>query len=468
LRGFGRQIHMVGIGGEGMSGLASILLKRGACVSGSDLKRNQHTERLSRVGAVVHASHAACHVRADHDCVIVSSAIRPDNEEVLAAERLGIPVIHRLHALSAVIGGRRSIGVAGTHGKTTVTAMSATILRELAEDPSFLIGAHCETLGGNACDGRGDWFVAEIDESDGLFTCIRPTIAVLNNIGKDHLQTYRTVEDIDAAFRQYVKGARHAVLEIDDPRVYAISETTWGGFTVGFHPRARLRATHVRYAGFRTSFTLELDGRSVTRVTLPAPGRHNVKNALCALGAAAVAGMDLRAACRALGSFGLPHRRFELLEENGVTVVDDYAHLPEEVAASLYAVRTGWPGRRIVAVFQPHRYTRTQTLGREFAASFDLADVAVVTDIYPASEAPIQGVSASAVADAVACASRVEAHWIPEKADVTAFLKASIQPGDFIISFGAGDVWQITRELSEFLIAGNFQFASTGEPICSR
>jgi len=355
---------MVGIGGEGMSGLASILLKRGVCVSGSDLKTNRHTDTLRQAGVTIHSAHAASNVQPEHDRVIISSAIRSDNEEVLAAEQLGIPIVRRLHALSSVIGERRSIGIAGTHGKTTVTAMTATILRELAEDPSFLIGAHCESLGGNAYDGCGDWFVAEIDESDGLFTSVRPTVAVLTNIGKDHLQTYRTVDDIDAAFRTYVKGARHAVLGIDDPRVRAIAESSCGGFTVGCHPRARLRASHVRYAGFRTSFTLKLDGRTVARVTLPAPGQHNVRNALCALGAAAVTGMDLRAACRALGSFGLPHRRFELLEENGVTVVDDYAHLPEEVAASLRAIRTGWPGRRIVVVFQPHRYTRTQTLGQ--------------------------------------------------------------------------------------------------------
>jgi UDP-N-acetylmuramate--alanine ligase len=451
-----KRYHFVGIGGSGMSGLASVMMAQGASVSGSDLQESGEVKRLRSAGASIDVGHDSHHVDRPLDGVIVSSAIAEDNVEVAAAREREIPVMFRLHALASVMSRFRSIGIAGTHGKSTTTAMAATILRETEKDPSFLIGAQCPALGGNAHLGTGEWFVAEIDESDGLFVEVRPTIAVLTNVGKDHLHTYRDLGEIERAFRRYAHGAKGAVLAVDDPRLRRLASTIPGAMTVGFHETARLRPANVRPEQFATTFDVRLDRRHVARLCLPAPGRHNVTNALCAIGASVLVGVDPARACAALESFALPHRRFELLEENGVTVIDDYAHLPEEVEATLQAIRAGWPGRRIVAVFQPHRYTRTRDLGHAFGAAFAGADVAIVTDIYPACEAPIPGVTSQIIVDAIRerCDARVFA--IPDKGSALAHLKASIEPGDFIVSFGAGDIWTVTEDLAEFLVRGEF------------
>jgi UDP-N-acetylmuramate--alanine ligase len=334
--------------------------------------------------------------------------------------------------------------------------MTATVFRELGLDPSYLIGAHCPHLGGNAHLGRGRWFVAEVDESDGLFTAIRPTIAVLTNVGRDHLSTYHHVEAIRAAFLRYVLQADRAVLSIDDPQVKEFARLVPGALTVGFHPEAELRADGVMHDRFDSSFELWYQGERLGSYRLPAPGAHNVRNALCALGAAIVAGADPKAAASALRFVALPHRRFEVLEENGVTVVDDFAHTPEEVEATLNAIRTGWPGRRIVAVFQPHRFSRTRILGREFGKAFREADIAVVTSIYAACEVPVPGVSSSEIVEGIARKTEAAVYSIPNKDRVIAFLQEIIRPGDFIISFGAGDIWTVTEELAHFLEQGRF------------
>ena len=439
-----------------MSGLASVLLAKGARVSGSDLAENREVRGLRRAGAEVHVGHDPRLVTGDLDGVIVSSAIDGENAEVAAARTQGIPIVRRLDAMARLLRGHRSIGVAGTHGKTTTSAMVATILRGASRSPSFLIGAHCPGLGGNAHLGSGEWFVAEIDESDGLLVSVDADVAVLTNMGCDHLQTYRDFPAIQRAFRQYVGRAKQAVLSIDDPNVARLAEMLDNPLTVGIEPGAKLRATNLTHERFHTAFDLLARGRRITRVNLPAPGRHNVRNALCALGAAMLAGIDLGDAARALEGFTLPHRRFELLEENGVTVVDDYAHLPEEIEATLNAIRSGWPDRRIVAVFQPHRFSRTQRLGREFGKAFTLAHSVIVTSIYPACEPPLPGVTSRTIVDAVGRETSAEVHSISDKARAIDHLKRTIVPGDFIISFGAGDIWTVTEELACFLEAGNF------------
>jgi UDP-N-acetylmuramate--alanine ligase len=411
---------------------------------------------LRRDGAAIELGHDAHHVDRPLDGVVVSSAVSPSNVEVVAARKREIPVLFRLHALASLLSRYQSIGIAGTHGKSTTSAMTATILREAGWDPSFLIGAHCPALGGNARRGDGDWFVAEIDESDGHFVSVCPSIAVVTNIGKDHLQTYRSVHEIERAFRRYAMQADGAVLAVDDPRVARLAAMMPAALTVGIDPRARLRAEHITHHRFSTHFDLVLEGACIGRVRLPAPGLHNVRNALCALGAAARAGVDLHRAVKALGSFSLPHRRFELLEENGVTVIDDYAHLPEEVEATLGAIRSGWPDRRVVAVFQPHRYTRTRDMGSEFGAAFAGADLAIVTSIYAACEPPLPGVSSRIVADAIRERTKADVHSIPDKASVLSFLETNVAPGDFIASFGAGDVWTVTESLAAFLTDGRF------------
>ena len=452
----GKKYHFVGIGGAGMSGLAAVMLAGGVRVSGSDLQENKEILQLRRAGAHIHMGHDPYSLDSKIDGVIVSSAIGEENAEVRAARQQEVPVLRRLHALATVLRGYRSIGVAGTHGKTTTTAMAATILSEVGKDPSYLVGAHCPGLGGNSRLGQGECFVTEIDESDGLFLALHPSIGVVNNIGRDHLNTYRTLSTIKESFAQYVSQSEKAVLAIDNANVHEIAMQFPKAFTVGMSQEADLQARAIIHHRFQTQFDLVYRGKRVCRVFLPAPGDHNVRNALCAIGATSLAGVGLTEAAGALTGFRLPHRRFQLLEENGVTVVDDYAHLPEEIEATLKAIRDGWNGRRIVAIFQPHRYTRTSEIGNEFGNAFRKANTVVVTSIYPAMERPIPGVSSQKIVNAIAHSAHVDLRSIRRKPEVITFLKNYIEPGDFIISFGAGDIWTVTEELSCFLKKGHF------------
>jgi len=452
----GKRLHFVGIGGAGMSGLARVMMARGARVTGSDIHESDETRRLRRAGVEVHLGHDPTILDEPIDAVIVSSAIDEENPELRAARHRAVPIVRRLHALAALLDGYQSIGVAGTHGKTTTSAMIATILIEVGLDPSYLIGAHCPGLGGNAHLGSSPLFVTEVDESDGLFLGLRPSISVLNNIGCDHLSTYRDLGEIEASFLQYLNQSGRSVLSIDDVLVRGFVGRSPAPLTVGTSTDADLRATRITPRRFETRFELTVGGRRVGSVRLPAPGVHNVRNALCAIGAAYLAGVKPRDAAEALEAFRLPHRRFELLEENGVTVVDDYAHLPAEIEATLQAIQDGWEGRRIVALFQPHRFTRTRAIGPEFGAAFADADTVLVLPIYPASEAPIPGVSSQCIADAIVAATDADVFRIGSKDEGLRFLTSYIEPGDFIISFGAGDIWTVTEELSCFLKEGSF------------
>lgn len=452
----GSRVHFVGIAGIGMSGLASVLASQGVRVSGSDLQSNHETGILREKGARIHLGHSADHVVSGLDAIIVSSAISPDHEEVLAAKKQGIPVIPRLIAMASLLQKHRSVGVAGTHGKTTTTAMIATILKHRGHKPSYLIGADCPALGGNACLDSGEWFVAEVDESDGLLVNVQSEIAVLTNIGKDHLQTYSSLEDIEQTFSQYLRQSARQVLCVNDARVAHLAEAFSDAMTVGVDVTADLEARHLGYDRWMTSFDLYERGTWVDRVLLPAPGEHNVRNALCALAAAQLAGLSLTEAIHGLREFKLPHRRFELLEENGVTVVDDYAHLPEEIEASIQAIRTGWPGRRIIAVFQPHRYSRTKALGDDFGVAFAGADTVFVNPIYSACELEIPGTTSRQVVDAIRKDTSSTARLIETKDQTVRVLEACIEPGDFIISFGAGDVWKVTERLAQILESGSF------------
>ncbi len=452
----GARVHFVGVGGIGMSGLASVLVSQGVHVSGSDLRSNHETDVLKAQGARIHCGHRAEHVSYDLDGIIVSSAIAVDHEEVLAARQHRIPIVPRLTAVAQVLQKHRSIGVAGTHGKTTTTAMIATILKYQGMNPSYLIGADCPALGGNACLNSGDWFVAEIDESDGLLVEVQPEISVLTNIGKDHLQTYSGLEDIERTFSQYLGKSKQQVLCVDDDRVANLAQALPAATTVGVEVAADLEARYLAYDRWTTSFDLYEQGVFVDRVVLPTPGKHNVRNALCALAVAQLTGVPLVEAAHGLSMFQLPRRRFELLEENGVTVVDDYAHLPEEIEASLQAIRTGWPRRRIIAVFQPHRYSRTKALGAEFGAAFANADTVFVNPIYSACESRIPGTTAMQVVDAIRRDATSSVQMIKTKDETVRILEDSIEPGDFIISFGAGDVWKVTERLARILENGNF------------
>ena len=452
----GSRVHFVGIAGIGMSGLASLLAAKGVHVSGSDLRTNRETDLLQAQGARIHCGHRADHVAHNLDALIVSSAIPTDHEEILAAKKYRIPVIPRLHAVAQVLQQHHSVGVAGTHGKTTTTAMISTMLKHAGQKPSYLIGADCPALGGNACLDSGEWFIAEIDESDGLLVHVQSEIAVLTNIGIDHLHTYSGLEDIEQAFSQYLGKSSKQVLCIDDSRVGLLAQAFPAAVTVGTDVAADLEARHIGYDRWITSFDLYEHDTFVNRVVLPAPGKHNVRNALCALAAAQLTGISLAEAIRGLRTFQLPHRRFEMLEENGVTVVDDYAHLPEEIEASLQAIRSGWPGRRIIAVFQPHRYSRTKALGAELGGAFAGADTVLVNPIYSACEPQIPGTTAMQVVEAIRRDTISTVRMIETKEQTVQVLEASIEPGDFIISFGAGDVWQVTERLARILESGSF------------
>ena len=452
----GSRVHLIGAGGIGMSGLASVLVSQGVQVSGSDLQANNETKLLQERGARIHQGHHAQYVSPNLDGVIVSSAIRPDHEEVLAAQRYHIPVVPRLLAVAQVLRKYRSVGVAGTHGKTTTTAMIATILKHQGQKPSYLVGADCPNLGGNAWLDTGAWFVAEIDESDGFLVDVPSEVSVLTNIGRDHLHTYENVEDIERTFTNYLRQSTKQVLCVDDERVQRVAQKFPLATTVATDGPADLVATDVIYDQWRTSFDLLEKGEPVGHVVLPAPGKHNVQNALCALAAARLTGLSVSEAIQGLATFRLPHRRFELLEENGVTVVDDYAHLPEEIEASLQAIRTGWPGRRIIAVFQPHRYSRTKALGSEFGVAFAQADTVLVNPIYSACEARIPGTTSLQVVDAIRRDTSSSVQMIDTKNQTVRVLEDLIQAGDFIISFGAGDVWKITERLARILESGSF------------
>jgi len=452
----GSRVHFVGVGGIGMSGLASVLVSQGVHVTGSDLCANHETDVLRQSGVRIHRGHSAEYISRDLDGVIISSAIAADHEEVLAARRHRIPVVPRLRAVAQLLEKHRSIGVAGTHGKTTTTAMIAAVLKSRGMKPSYLIGADCPALGGNAHLDSGDWFVAEVDESDGLLVEVQPDIAVLTNIGKDHLQTYDDIEDIERVFSAYLRQSTKQVLCIDDDRVANLAQSFREATTVGVDVAANLEARHVMHDQWTTTFDLYENDTLVERVVLPAPGKHNVRNALCALAAAQLTGLPLVEAARGLSAFQLPHRRFELLEENGVTVVDDYAHLPEEIEATIQAIQDGWPGRRIVAVFQPHRYSRTKALGNEFGKAFSNADTVLVNPIYSAHELRIPGISSTHVIDAIRRDTQCPARMIETKDETVRFLEDYIEPEDFIISFGAGDVWKVTERLARILEEGHF------------
>ena len=440
--------HFVGIGGSGMSALAAIMLAGGATVSGSDLRDTAEADALRKAGARVTVGHDEANISDGLDGVIVSSAVANDNIEVLSAVKRQVPVVRRLHALGRMWQAGRSLGVTGTHGKTTTSAMLATILRQAGEDPSFVIGARCPHLGGNAYLGRGDLFVAEVDESDGVLVDLSADIAVVTNIGCDHLSTYGSIDGIVQGFSGFLEQCGLAVLNVDDDRVANLSERFPKHISAGIDADADVRAANIVQQEFDTWFDLTIFGKPCGRVQLRAPGVHNVRNALCAAGGAVAAGLDARQIVEGLETFRRPRRRFQLLEQNGIIVVDDYAHLPEEVSATLDAVRGGWPTRRVVAVFQPHRYSRTAWMGDAIGSAFQRADVVVVAPIYAAGEDPIPGVTTQCVADAIRRETHAETYTMGSADEIVPFLETTIRRGDFLISFGAGDISRVTEQLS--------------------
>jgi UDP-N-acetylmuramate--alanine ligase len=445
-----RHIHLIGAGGTGMSGIAEVLLNLGYRVSGSDLARTEVTERLARLGGEIAVGHAACNV-VDADVVVYSSAVKPENPEMLEARRLGIPVIPRAEMLSELMRMKQGIAVGGAHGKTTTTWLVGLVLAAAGLDPTIVVGGRLKALGSNAKLGSGGHMVAEADESDGSFLKLSPTIAIVTNIDEEHLDHYADLDEIKDTFVEFVNkvpfyGA--VVVCIDQENVQAIvPRITRPVVTYGFSECADVRGTDVSQDEAGVTFNVTLRGRKMGSLYVRIPGEHNVSNALAAVAVAAELDIPFAAVSEGISQFtGISRRLEHKGEAGGVVVMDDYAHHPTEIAATLKAARSFW-GKRIVAVFQPHRFTRTAALWRQLGECFAEADRVVITSIYAAGEQPIPGVSAELVAKAAAASGHRDVTYVPDKGQIPDRLVGALRPGDLLITLGAGDIWKTGEEV---------------------
>ncbi len=442
-----KSVHMVGVGGIGMSSIAEVLLARGFRVSGSDLKKSEVTEHLEKLGATIHEGHAAEHVQ-DADVVVYSSAVKPDqNAETVEAQRRLIPIIKRAEMLGELMRMKYGIGVAGTHGKTTTTTMVGLVTQEAGFDPTIIVGGKVAVFGSNAVSGEGDLIVIEADEYDRTFLRLTPSLAVVTNIEADHLDIYADLDDIKRAFVQFTNSVPFfgaAILCLDDANVRSVlGEIHRRVITYGTSRQATVRAEAVEQAGTTTRFSVFEGTRHLGDLTLGAPGLHNVRNALAAVAVGLELDVPFETVAKALARYTGVDRRFQLKgEAAGVLVVDDYAHHPTEIEATLAAAAKGWPERRIVAVFQPHLYSRTRDLQDEFARAFYDADVLVLTDIYPAREEPIEGVTGQMLADLARRFGHRDVHFVADKQELPHSLLGLSKPNDLVVTMGAGDVWR--------------------------
>jgi UDP-N-acetylmuramate--alanine ligase len=430
-----------------MSAIAAVLAGMGHHVTGSDIKSSRSLERLRARGVEVGIGHRPDNV-VGADVLTYSTAVSERNVEIAQARRLGIPVLSRAAMLEAIIALRRTIAVAGTHGKTTTSSMLALVLVEAGLHPSFIIGGEVNEIGTNAVWDSGELLVVEADESDGTFLHMTPEIGIVTSVEPDHIEHYGSFDELKAAFEVFLGQVGCAVVCADDP--VAASMAPASAVTYGCCETAKVRIVGVESGRNHLKFELVRSGESLGLFELPVPGTHNARNAAAAVAAALELGVDPEHARRALARFAGVARRFEFRGElGGVTFVDDYAHLPGEVSAALDAARGGNFGR-IVCVFQPHRYSRVAMLAPGFADSFEDADLVVVTDVYPSSEPPRPGVSGKLVLDAIIGAhSDARAVYVPSRADVVAFLRANLRPGDLCLTLAAGDLTNLAAELGE-------------------
>jgi UDP-N-acetylmuramate--alanine ligase len=446
-----QQIHFVGIGGVGMSGIAEILLSLGYRVTGSDQRRGEAVERLERLGAKVFVGHDAAHVEGAH-VVVYSSAVSRDNVEVQAAVQHAIPVIPRAEMLAELMRLKYGIAVAGTHGKTTTTSLVGAVLSEARYDPTIVVGGRVASLGSNARHGQGEYLVAEADESDGSFLKLAPTIAVVTTIDAEHLDHYGSLDAIREAFVAFVNKVPFygsAVLCLDQPNIQMLlPRVDKRVITYGLESSADLVARHVALEGMTSRFEVLQRGTLLGSCALRIPGRHNVLNALAAIGVGLDLDIPFATIQQALAGFAGVQRRFQVRgRARDVTVVDDYGHHPAEIRATLAAAKAGFDCR-VVTVFQPHRYTRTRDLRQEFLTAFNQADVLIVLDIYPAGEAPIPGVTAEDLADGIRTHGHRNVTYLgSDRARAIAHLAEITRPGDLVLTLGAGDVGQLGPEL---------------------
>jgi UDP-N-acetylmuramate--alanine ligase len=449
-----KDVHFVGIGGVGMSGIAEIILSLGFQVSGSDLRSSATTERLAGLGARIWIGHRREHLE-KADVVVFSSAVAPDNPEILEAHDRRIPVIPRAEMLAELMRMQTSIAVAGMHGKTTTTSMVASVLLAAGLDPTVVIGGKLDHLGGGARLGQGDLLIAEADESDRSFLKLYPTIAVITNMDLEHLDCYSGMEEIRAAFLEFINRIPfygQAVVCLDDPHVQRIIPLIQKRFvTYGLASQAMYRARNIQFEGPISRFSVYREDRFFGEVRLPMPGMHNVINALAAAVIGDVFEIPFETTKAALNGFRGVQRRFTLRgQAAGVSIIDDYGHHPVEIRAVLQAAKQIEP-RRIAVLFQPHRYTRTRALFDDFMTALLDADVLYVMDIYPASEKPIEGVTGRALAEGIKARGHKAVRFLPDRQAVAEEVAKDLQEGDMLITLGAGDVTRLGPEIVEAL-----------------
>ncbi len=439
-----------------MSGIAELLLNLGYRVSGSDLRETEITRRLEELGAKIHIGHGPENVKGA-DVVVLSSAISEDNPEVRAARIMGkLPVIRRAEMLAELMRLKYSVLVAGAHGKTTTTSMVSTILARGGLDPTVVIGGKLNAWGTNAKLGQGEFMVAEADESDGTFLLLPPTIAVVTNIDLEHLDYYRDLEHIQETFLQFINKIPfygQAVLCLEDEHIQTIIPRISKGFvTYGFSSQADLQAREVKSKGFITSYRAFWQGRELGEIRLQIPGRHNVLNSLAAVAVALELEMEWEAIQEGLEDMTGVQRRFQVKgEEGGVLVIDDYGHHPNEIRVVLETLAQCFPDRRRIVAFQPHRYSRTHGLMEQFARCFYESNVLLLTEIYGASEKPIPGVTGQVLLERIAAHGHHDLHFCPNLEDMLGELTAMVQPGDVVMTLGAGNIWQLGESLLDTL-----------------
>ncbi len=442
-----RHIHFVGIGGIGMSGIAEILMNLGYKVSGSDIKKSDITKRLTDMGAHITYEHRPENIK-DADVIVVSSAVRPENPELKAARDMLIPVIPRAEMLAELMRLKYGIAIAGAHGKTTTTAMVASVLLSGGFDPTVIIGGKLDAWGSNAKLGEGSFLVAEADESDGSFLHLSPAISVVTNIDLEHLDYYGSIEKIKDTFLAFMNKVPFyglAIICLDDPYIQdLIPSIKKRYFTYGLQSQANLRAVKIETKGLSTQYQLYKGKEKIADIEISFPGIHNVYNSLAAISVGLELGISMEKIQHALKHLSQIQRRFQIRgERQGVIVLDDYGHHPTEIKATLKTAQETWPEKRTFVVFQPHRYTRTKFLYTEFAQSFYGADVLLVLPIYPAGELPIEGVSAKALVSEIKRHGHKAVYYMEDKEKALIFIEKNIKEGDILITLGAGDVWQV-------------------------
>jgi UDP-N-acetylmuramate--alanine ligase len=446
-----KKIHFIGIGGIGMSGIAEILLDQGFSITGSDKQLSEITERLEKLGAKIYEGHSPEHIEPDVDVVVYSSAVKMDNPEVQEAIRRKIPLIRRAEMLAELMRLKYGIGIAGTHGKTTTTSMVGLILIEGGFDPTVIVGGVLRDLGGtNARLGHGNFIVVEADEFDRSFLQLTPTIAVITTLEPEHLDCYGSVEELKNAFIDFANKVPFygfVVLCLDEPMIQDIMPKIKKKIvTYGLNAQADVQAIDPEFSGRKASYTLIYKGKDYGRINLQVPGIHNIKNSLAGIAVGMELGIEFEKIKKAVERFRGVYRRFEIRAEvNGIIVVDDYAHHPTEIRAVLQAAKDGWK-RRVVAVFQPHLYSRTRDFYLDFGRSFFNADVCVLTDVYPAREEPIEGVSGKLIADAARDFGHKDVHYVPNKMELADYVLGLVKSGDMVIFMGAGDITKICGE----------------------